>query len=286
LPPNKKPIGLKWVFKIKTTATGMLERFKARLVVQGFRQVPGIDFQETYAPVSKLTSFRILMAMVAVHNWQVIQLDVKNAFLYGDLEETELYTRQPPGMEDGTGRVCRLVKSLYGLKQAPLVWYETMGHFLRTQLDYQQLDTDWAVFRSKTEKTYIMIYVDDIMVVSRDKEESNYLVCRPKQRFYMTEEAKDKYLGINLRIDPVAGDVQLSLQRYCGQLVHKYNLDTQGPHLSVPITKDPNTEAEEPAAMSQEEIRTYQGKVGNIMWAAATVRPDVQLASSKLAQGN
>jgi hypothetical protein len=131
-----------------------------------------------------------------------------------------------------------------------------------------------------------MIYVDDIMVVTKDKGESNYLVHRLKQIFHMTEESKDKYLGVNLRIDPVAGDVQLSLQRYCGQLVHKYNLDTRGPHLTVPITKDPNTEAEEAVELTQQEIRTYQGKVGSIMWAVATVRPDVQPASSKLAQGN
>ena len=110
-----------------------LEKFKARLVAKGYSQVKGVDFNETYAPVSRFTTFRALMAVAAHDGLHATQLDVKNAFLYGELDETEIFMQQPPGFEDGTGRVCRLVKSLYGQKQAPLVWYYHIEQYLLSQ---------------------------------------------------------------------------------------------------------------------------------------------------------
>jgi hypothetical protein len=129
LPPGKKAIDLKFVFRKKTDAQGNVVQHKARLVARGFTQVPGQDFGETFAPVGKFTTGRVLLGLAAVHGWHVHQMDVVTAFLNGRLEE-EIYVQQPEGHDDGTGRVYRLRKALYGLKQAPRVWNTEIGGYL------------------------------------------------------------------------------------------------------------------------------------------------------------
>uniref|UniRef100_A0A2N9GQS7 Uncharacterized protein n=1 Tax=Fagus sylvatica TaxID=28930 RepID=A0A2N9GQS7_FAGSY len=122
LPPGKSAVGCKWVYKIKTRADGSVERYKARLVARGFTQEYGIDYEETFAPVARLTSVRSLLAVAAVRHWPLFQMDVKNAFLNGDLLE-EVYMQPPPGYPDSQNQVCRLRRALYGLKQAPRAWF-------------------------------------------------------------------------------------------------------------------------------------------------------------------
>jgi hypothetical protein len=121
LPPGKFAVGCKWVYKIKTRADGLVERYKAHLVAKGFAQEYGIDYEETFAPVARLTSVRSLLAVAAVRHWQLFQMDVKNAFLNGDLTE-EVYMHLPPGYHHPPHKVCRLRQALYGLKQAPRAW--------------------------------------------------------------------------------------------------------------------------------------------------------------------
>ncbi|KAL3845297.1 hypothetical protein ACJIZ3_002700 [Penstemon smallii] len=146
LPKNKKTVGSKWVFTVKCKADGSVEIYKARLVAKGFTQTHGIDYQETFAPVAKINSIRILLSLTVISNWPLHQFDVKNAFLNGDLQE-EVFMDLPPGFENrfGRGKVCKLKKALYGLKQSPRAWFERFGNVIRRH-GFSQSQADHTLF--------------------------------------------------------------------------------------------------------------------------------------------
>lgn len=166
LPKGKKTVGCKWVFTIKYNSNRTLEWYKARLVAKGFTQTCGIDYLETFAPVAKLNTVRVLLSMEVNLNWPLQQLDVKNAFLNGDLEE-EVYMDSPPRFEEKfQSRICKLKKSLYGLKQSPRAWFEKFIKSVKGQ-GYAQAQSDHSMFfkHSKDGKIAVLIvYVDDIIL--------------------------------------------------------------------------------------------------------------------------
>jgi hypothetical protein len=122
-PPRVRLITCKWVYKVKTRSDGSLERYKARLVARGFQQKHDQDYDETFAPVAHMTTIHTLLAVSFVRGWSISQLDVKNAFLNGELRE-DVYVHPPPGYSVPEGMVCHLRRSLYGLKQAPRAWFQ------------------------------------------------------------------------------------------------------------------------------------------------------------------
>jgi hypothetical protein len=164
--PWMKVIPCKWVFVVKCDERGIPVRFKARLVAGGHRQIEGLDYDETYAPVSRMTTLRILLGLAACKGWAVHQLDIKTAFLHGKAD-MEIYMRQPPGFEDGSNYVCKLLKCLYGLKQAPRAWYFVLKEVLNA-LHFHQVSADSSFWVHKEQDVVVFLttVVDDMLVVS------------------------------------------------------------------------------------------------------------------------
>ena len=169
LPPDKKPLHNKWVYRIKEEHDGN-KRYKERLVVKGFQQKEGVDYNEIFSLVMKLTTIRLVLKIVAVENLHLEQLDVQTAFLHGDLEE-DLYMRQPEGFikQDKKNLVCRLKKSLYGLKQAPRQWYKKFDSFMSSH-GFTRSQADHCCYFKKFDNKFIilLLYVDDMLVAGSD----------------------------------------------------------------------------------------------------------------------
>lgn len=169
-PKDQKVIDNRWVFKLKQNPDGSIDRYKARLVVRGFTQEYGIDYQETFSPVVKFTSVRAILALAASKQMKLQQFDVKTAFLNGDLEE-DVYMSQPIGFDDGSGRVCKLSKSLYGLKQASRCWNKKFTSFI-CKFNFVASESDSCVFvcNGKHGMMILAIYVDDGLIAAENEK--------------------------------------------------------------------------------------------------------------------
>jgi histone deacetylase 1/2 len=165
---NKNLIDCKWVYRIKHRADGTIDQYKAHLVAKGFKQRYGIDYEDTFSPVVKIATIRIVLSIAVSCDWTLRQLDVKNAFLHGVLEE-EVYMKQPPGFKntDTPHHVCRLDKALYGLKQAPRAWYSRLSAKLQ-DLGFlpSKADTSLFLYDKSGVTIFVLIYVDDIIMTS------------------------------------------------------------------------------------------------------------------------
>ncbi|KAJ0433139.1 putative RNA-directed DNA polymerase [Helianthus annuus] len=199
LPPGKHTVGCRWVYKIKTKSDGSVERYKARLVAKGYSQKYGVDYEETFTPVAKMTTVRTLIAVASVRQWKICQMDVKNAFLNGDLHE-EVYMTPPPGIAHQPGEVCRLRKALYGLKQAPRAWFEKFSTVI-TSLGFVPSNHDSALFTRCTSAGRILLslYVDDMIITGDDYEGIESLKRDLAHRFAMKDLGMLRYfLGIEV----------------------------------------------------------------------------------------
>src|SRR6266498_3397592 len=169
--PEQNVIGTKWVFRNKQDENGVVTRNKARLVAQGFTQIEGLDFGETYAPVARLESIRILIAFATHHNFKLYQMDVKSTFLNGPIQEL-VFVEQPPGFEDLNmpNHVYKLHKALYGLKQAPRAWYEYLKDFLlKNGFEIGKANSTLFTRKFNNDLFVCQIYVDDIIFGSTNK---------------------------------------------------------------------------------------------------------------------
>ncbi|GKB74092.1 ribonuclease H-like domain-containing protein, partial [Tanacetum coccineum] len=193
LPKGRKAIGSKWIYNIKYQSSGEIDIFKARLVAQGFSQKEGIDYEETFSPVVKMVTVRCLLNIVVSMSWHVFQLDVNNAFLYGDLEET-VYMKPPEGYFPSDNKVCMLKKSLYGLKQAPRQWNANLTSTL-IENGFSQSKYDYSLYTKYDKGVFLalLVYVDDIIItgnsVSKIKKFKVYL----KSKSMIKDLGKLKY---------------------------------------------------------------------------------------------
>ena len=168
LTPGQSVVGCKWIYKIKTRFDGSIEHYKARLVAKGFTQEYGIDYEETFALVARISPVRALLAVAAASKWDLFQMDVKNVFLNRDLSE-EFYMQPPPGLSVDSNKVCHLRRALYGLKQAPRAWFAKFSSTI-FRLGYTANPYDSALFlhRTDTGTILLLLYVDDMIITGDD----------------------------------------------------------------------------------------------------------------------
>jgi len=225
-PPNRTIISIKWLFCRKYNCDGSLARYKARFVTHGFSQQAGIDFTETFSPVIKMTSLRLLLAFATFYNFHIHQMDVVTAFLNGLLHE-EIYIDHPEGYSQfgQEHKVCRLLKSLYGLKPVPRMWYELFDTFLLSQ-GFHRCTLDTSVY-IKRQGSYILLldlYVNDLVLIANDLK---YLciykqICT--QRFSMMDNNELAYiLSVQVRRDRASNTLILTQEKYIFDLLTKFN---------------------------------------------------------------
>jgi len=177
-PSHTHVVRNKWVYKLKRHPDGSINRYKARLVAKGFKQIPGIDYFDTFSPVVKPTTIRLIHSFAVPFKWNIRQLDVSNAFLHGILDE-EVYMEQPKGYEDHTfpDHVCYLHKSIYGLKQAPRAWFKRLSQQL-IDFGFSESKMDYSLFtyNSDTLCVFVLVYVDDIIITGSDSQTVHYFI--------------------------------------------------------------------------------------------------------------
>ncbi|RVW54104.1 Retrovirus-related Pol polyprotein from transposon RE1 [Vitis vinifera] len=187
--PTQNLVGCKWIFRTKYLPNGSIDRYKARLVAKGFHQRPGIDYSETFSPVIKPTTVRLVLSLAVSQGWSLRQLDVNNAFLQGTLTE-DVFMSQPPGFidRDHPHHVCKLRKAIYGLKQAPRAWYHELRQFL-LQFGFINsiADTSLFIFNNHGTILYLLVYVDDSIITGNNVEAAQTFIQQLSQRFSLKD---------------------------------------------------------------------------------------------------
>ena len=283
-PSGVKPIPVKWVFKIKRDSTGNIERYKARLVAKGFMQVEGVDFNEVFAPVSKHTTLRALLALVAKEDLELHQLDVKTAFLNGELEE-EIYMVQPPGYEEGSSGIsCHLQKALYGLRQAPRAWFARLKKELEgIGAAASEADPGFYFIIIKGETIYILVYVDDILIAGKAKESVNS-VKSSLQAIFDIRDLGDAgtFIGMEIMRDRQAGSLKISQKRMASELVTKYGLN-DSKIKDTPLSTNIKLSKSDGVLLDKEKFR-YSELVGSLLYLSVCTRPDISQAVGALSR--
>ena len=281
LPKWRKALKNKWVFKLKNDGKKLL-KYKAHLVVKGFDQKQGIDFDKIFSLVMKLCSIRIILGLAASMNLELEQLDVKTTFLHGDLDE-EIFMEQLEGFKVKwkENMVCKLKKSLYGLKQAPRKWYKKFESFMMSQ-EYKRTFADPCVYvrRFHDDKFIILLlYVDDMLIMGQDADMIQKLKRELSKMFDMKDLGSAKrILGMEILQDKKAGKLWLSQERYIEQMLVRFNMKNSKPvskplasHFKLSKRLYPSTKKEKGEMLSI----PYTSKVGSLMYAMVCTCPDI-----------
>ena len=267
---------------MKTDENSAQMRYKARLVVKGFGQKKGVDFEDIFSPVVKMSSIRVVLGLAAKLNLEVEQLDVKTAFLHGNLEE-EIYMEQPegfkvPGKEDF---VCRLRKSLYGLKQAPRQWYKKFDSFMKTH-GYYKTSSDHCVFVkrfSEDDFIILLLYVDDMLIVGHDVSKIEKLKKDLSNTFAMKDLGPAKQiLGMQIIRDRKNKKLWLSQEKYINKVLERFNMINAKPVVSPLASQFKLSKEQCPSSEKEkQEMKKvpYASAIGSLMYAMVCTRPDL-----------
>ena len=282
LPPDRKAVKSKWVFKHKADG-----RFRARLVAKGFTQILGIDYDETFSPVARFESLRLLLALATLEDWEIHQMDVKSAFLNGLLDE-EIYMEQPQGFidPDHPTKVCKLNKAIYGLKQASCAW-NLQFHGVLVDLGFTRTHSDAGVYHRQDDggTLIIILYVDDITILGDNLKSVNKLKSTLSNRYEMTDLGEiDSYLGVRIKRDRSTKRLEIDQSRYVLEIVDRFGLSDTNPALTpLPTGADVHLEKYDGQA-SQGDIKLFQQMIGSLLYVQIGTRPDIAFAVSRLSQ--
>ncbi|KAI3821566.1 hypothetical protein L1987_09134 [Smallanthus sonchifolius] len=246
LPKGAYPIGTKWVFKCKKDDRGVMVRNKARLVVQGFNQQEGIDYTKVYAPIARLEAIRLFLAFASFKGFKVFQLDVKSAFLYGNVKE-EVYVCQPPGFEDlmNPNMVFKLDKALYGLHQAPRAWYETLStHLLANEFVRGKIDLILFIQKSGGDYLLVQIYVDDIIFGSTNEGLCKDFKGVMKSKFEMSTMGELSFF-LGLQVNQKEDGFFIHQSKYVKDILSRFKMEECTPYdTPIPVNHKLNSDPE------------------------------------------
>lgn len=283
-----RPLGVnviksKWVYKIKKDASGNFDKFKARLVAMGFTQVHGVDYEETFSPVVRKCSLRILFALACELDLSIDHIDVTTAFLNGELRET-IYMEQPPGFDNNNkGKVCLLKKGIYGLKQASKIWYDRVNKLL-CENGFSQSKCEPCIYTSKVNNCLVIValYVDDFYIFYNNELAKDQLVK------LLMNEFNCKNLGnlkscIGINVTRGKDFLKLDQSDYVKRLLKRFGMENCKP-VSTPMMV--NCKFENNSETLCDETYEYRELMGCLMYLSVCTRPDISFACSQLSQYN
>lgn len=286
-----KTIDSKWVFRVLTDVEGNVKRRKARLCARGFLQKPGIDYTDTFAPVVRCDSLRILLATVATKDLELAQFDVQTAFLYGELEE-QIYMEVPEGLdvkeeESKSAKkksfVCKLSKALYGLKQAPRCWNKKFSEFLR-QYSFKETDAEQCIFVGTFDDSvvYLALYVDDGLIAAKSKKVIKSVLTCLENAFKITVGVTKIFVGLQIERDRSNKSISLHQKAYIKKILERFRMVDAKP-VSTPA--DPHTTL---YPVSDDDVKSesvpYREAVGSLIFLAVVSRPDIMYAVNSVSK--
>lgn len=280
-PKDRNVIHNKWVYKLKQKPDGTIDRYKARLVAKGFEQRDGIDYTETFSPVIKPATIRLLLAIALHFDWPIKQLDVSNAFLHGFLNE-EVFMEQPQGFVDRTfpNHVCRLHKAIYGLKQAPRAWYTRLTQALQgLGFTGSLLDTSLFMYHNDSVHIYVLIYVDDILVTGSHSSSILGLIQSLQKEFKMKDLGDLSYF-LGIHVHRTSTGMHLNQAKYIYTLLDRTNMLGAKPY-SAPCVSGQKLSKLEGDPLPDPTI--YRHIVGALQYCTLT-RPDISYSVNQLCQ--
>ncbi|RKF60525.1 Retrovirus-related Pol polyprotein from transposon TNT 1-94 [Golovinomyces cichoracearum] len=288
LPPGKIPLKGRWVYKLKTDLQGNITRYRARWVVKGFHQQPGIDYLDTFSTTCRPESYRIIFMLAMHQKWRLRQYDVKNAFIHAKIDH-EIYVEQPSGFERSDNghktspkTYCKLNKALYGLKQSPRLWYEHLRSVLETQ-GFIVMPHDSAIFIQPQKLIIIVCHVDDLITTGPDDDQIDHLMGQLSKTIKIETIGQiNQFLGMEIIPDYHNRSIKINQTKYTIGMLTRFQKENVKP-VSSPVELGVNMQPSTEQA-SHGETHRYQQQVGSLIYLAMNTRPDIAFAVNRCAR--
>lgn len=288
-PSDCNIISSRWTYKVKRDEKGDVDRFRCRVVGRGFSQIYGLDYTETYSPVVKHDSLRVILSIAAAKDLEIVQVDVKGAFLQADITE-ELYMEQPEGFvrKGSESKVCRLKKALYGLKQSSRLWNKKLDGIL-TNIGFIKSTADSCVYirQSADEFTLLGLWVDDGILCSNSNIIIEDVTTHLRSHFQISSKPANYFVGLHIIRDRKNHSIFLSQQQYVKDMLHRFNMASCHPRIAPADTHSRPTLSMSPKDILEKkkmESVPYRELIGSLSYAANCTRPDISYAVNRLAQ--